>query len=197
MELAQVEKIKFCRETIKGILAKVEPINEEEWEAFETLTSVHKALRKIDLGKISQVRMNLTPKEPPTEQLPLPEGAAVVHGEDSLVEHPHLAEENEEAITQLSDEADKPKLTIRVPTEEDTDYHVIIGQAETLGPELRLTVLAALEDWYGEVPDFLSDEDKALLKAILETGAMLEPKEPEKPKSHRGRPKKNPTPVEA
>ena len=197
MELAQVEKIKFCRETIKRILAEVEPMNEEEWEAFETLTSVHKTLRKIDLGKISQVRMNLTPKEPTAEQMPLPEGAAVVHSEDSLVEHPHLAEESEEAITQLGDEADKPKLTIRVPTEEDNDYHVIIGQAETLGPELRLTVLAALEDWYGEIPDFLSDEDRELLKAILETGTMPEQKEGEKPKSRRGRPKKNPTPVEA
>ncbi|MDP2651374.1 MAG: hypothetical protein Q8O98_02155, partial [bacterium] len=94
MELEQVEKIRYCRDTIKGLLAEVEPINETEWESFETLTAVHKALRKIDLGKISQPRLNLPPREP-VEQIPLPEGvedAMGVYGEDSLVERQNLIE---------------------------------------------------------------------------------------------------------
>ncbi len=99
MELAQVEKIKYCRETIKGSLAEVEPMNETEWDAFEALTSVHKVLRKIDLGKISQPRLIQTPKEPAPEQIPLPEGTGVVFGEDSLVEHPHFEIAAEEIIT--------------------------------------------------------------------------------------------------
>ena len=164
MELIQVEKIKYCQETIRGLLTEVEPMNETEWRVFEILTAVHKALRKIDLGKISQQRMNLIPKEPVADQIPLPEGK--------------------------EGESGKKKLIIRTPEDgaDNQQHHVIIGDSETVGIGLLATVTAALVEFADEIPDFLSDEDKKLLRGILE--AILEKKETEKPKARRGRSKK-------
>ncbi|MDP2729635.1 MAG: hypothetical protein Q8O55_04055, partial [Dehalococcoidales bacterium] len=151
MEKEQVEKIKVCRDTIKGLLAEVEPMNETEWEAFETLTAVHKTLRKIDLGKISQVRMNLAPQGPAQEQIELPDPrATVVHGEGSLVEHPRI-----EAVEELDGESGKVKLVIRTPEPDDEDqqYHIFIGESETVGYMLKATIMAALVEFGDQIPD--------------------------------------------
>ena len=182
MELEQVEKIRYCRQTIKGILAEVEPVNEEEWEAFETLTSVHKALRKIDLGKISQQRMNLTLKEPVADQIPLPdgiEGAMATYGEDSLVERQDT----------IDNESDKKRLIIKTPEDgaDDQQYHIFIGDSETVGSDLLATITAALAEFNDQIPDCLCEEDQALLRGILETGQA---NKSEKPKRQGRRPKK-------
>ncbi len=85
MEQEQVERIKFIKLETGKLVQAIEPINKEEWGAFEVLTSVHKALRKIDLSKISQGRLDIKPPER-AEQIPLPDSAAVIPGEDSLNE---------------------------------------------------------------------------------------------------------------
>ena len=196
MEMEQVEKIKYCRQTIKGILAEVEPANEEEWEVFETLTSIHKALRKIDLGKIIQQRMNLAPKGPAVEQRPLPdgiEGAMAVYGEDSLVEHPRIESEHERTIDSLTRETSQKKLVIRTPEDgaDDQQFHIFIGESETIGFSLMATVLASLVEFGDKIPDCLCEEDQGLLRTILEAGAATTGgTREEKPKARRGRPRK-------
>ncbi|MDP2651181.1 MAG: hypothetical protein Q8O98_01170 [bacterium] len=186
MELEQVEKIRFCRDTIKGLLAGIEPMNETEWEAFETLTAVHKALRKIDLGKISQPRLHIIPREP-VEQIPLPEGvedAMGVYGEDSLVERQNLIEnENDRTIEKLTHESDKVKLIIESP-EPGADlqqFTVCIGEAKATSFSLIAATKAVLIEFDDEIPACLSEEDQANIRNILN---------PEKPKATRGRPRK-------
>lgn len=61
-------------------------------------------------------------------------------------------------------------LTIRVPWAEGVEYLVKIGESEATGPTLRLTVLAALEEFNlpsGELPGFLTDYEKKLITNIL------------------------------
>jgi hypothetical protein len=70
------------------------------------------------------------------------------------------------------DLANKENLTIHTPTGagDDTEYKVNILGSEATGPSLWLTVLAALEEWGGKVPDNLTDEEKNLIDGILEPG---------------------------
>lgn len=83
MEIEQVNKIKFIRDQIKEIIVDMIPLNDDEWQFHDELTGIYKTLRKVDLSKLTQTRMNLDTKPAP-QQIPLSEAASVITGEDSL-----------------------------------------------------------------------------------------------------------------
>ena len=62
-------------------------------------------------------------------------------------------------------------LTIHVPTGvgDDTDYVIKVAGSEARSPVgLRVTVLAALEEFNGKIPECLSDYEKEIIRSILE-----------------------------
>jgi hypothetical protein len=111
LEIEKVQTIKFLREQSSKLVREMEPMNDYEWEVLELLTSVHKGLRKIDLGKCGQMTM-LKDDKPPKEQMPLTPGAAVTAGEDSL-------NEGEKAIAEFEKETGSAELHPTIPNLEN------------------------------------------------------------------------------
>ena len=88
MDIAQVNTVKFIRDEVKKLLLDLIPANDSEWNFHDELTDIYTKMRKWDLSKLTQTRMNLDASaEKPKTQLPLTEGAAVVSGEESLNEN--------------------------------------------------------------------------------------------------------------
>ncbi len=115
MEQVYIDRIGRARRELAELVEDIEPRSEAEWDAFDQLCTAHKAIRKIDTGKLGQLPLPETPAifchyktsrdwpdcyedceqagtpDCPHMQLPLPEGAAVQGGEGSLVDKTDLA----------------------------------------------------------------------------------------------------------
>lgn len=67
MEEHQVERIKFLREESRRLLLELEPANEIEWNAFDSIVKAHKMFRVIEYGKLGQLPLREDkPMEPVT-----------------------------------------------------------------------------------------------------------------------------------
>jgi hypothetical protein len=99
LDIEQVNKIKFIRDQIKDILINIVPLNDDEWAFHDELTGIYKTLRKVDLSKLTQTRMNLDAADTSKKQLPLTAAAAVVTGEESLNDRHDLATPGDKAPT--------------------------------------------------------------------------------------------------
>lgn len=86
MDNGKVQTIKYIRKQVADLVVAIEPINDAEWDAFEVLMNVHRSLRKVDLDKLTQLQMDITPEAEEVKQAVLSEAAAVVSGEDSLTD---------------------------------------------------------------------------------------------------------------
>ncbi len=86
MEQEQIEKIRDTRLSLAELVVAINPQNQTEWEAFDLLAAAFRDMRRIKLDKLGQLPLpdDFGAAPEPKEQLPLPEGAAVHPGEDSL-----------------------------------------------------------------------------------------------------------------
>ncbi len=81
-----IEKLRSVRPLLAAIIVDAHPENDLEIETVYILCRAHDIISKIDPNKLGQLPLPEAPAqaEPPTEQLPLPDTAAVQAGEDSL-----------------------------------------------------------------------------------------------------------------
>lgn len=103
MEIEKVNTIKFIRNEIQKLLLDMVPLNDDEWQLHDELTSIYKTMRKWDMSKLTQTRMDLSSPPEAAKQIPLTEAAAVVPGEDSLTDrHDTIVEAIPEANAQIT-----------------------------------------------------------------------------------------------
>ncbi|OGN89795.1 MAG: hypothetical protein A2158_01635 [Chloroflexi bacterium RBG_13_46_14] len=67
MNPKEIKIITDARDNLAKILTNMIPANNDEWQAFEQLTSIHKSLRGLDIAKLSQQTMDMV-QEPENPQ---------------------------------------------------------------------------------------------------------------------------------